>query len=105
VENTMTMRRSIDVHQCVAICAIWGSLAFAGCAVAPRSEPGHETGPPTAEQNLPCERGNVASRIPQTGPQCSAAGRSYSNEDIERTGATTTGRALQLLDPAITVSH
>jgi hypothetical protein len=46
---------------------------------------------------------NVASRIPATGTQCSAAGRSYSSDDIDRTGAPTAGRALQLLDPSITV--
>jgi hypothetical protein len=35
--------------------------------------------------------------------QCSAFGRSYTDEDIRNTGATQVGDALQLLDPAITV--
>ena len=34
-----------------------------------------------------------------------AAGKSYSNDDIRRTGATDIGDALQLLDPSITVHH
>jgi hypothetical protein len=34
---------------------------------------------------------------------CSAPGRSYSKTDIDRTGATTAGDALRLLDPSITV--
>ena len=34
-----------------------------------------------------------------------AAGKSYSNDDIRRTGATDVGDALQLLDPSISVHH
>lgn len=34
---------------------------------------------------------------------CWAMGRSYSSDDIIRTGATTIGEALQLMDPSITV--
>jgi hypothetical protein len=34
---------------------------------------------------------------------CTAAGRSYSREDIDRTGATTADEALRLMDPSITV--
>lgn len=36
---------------------------------------------------------------------CSAFGRSYSNDDIRRTGSMTVGEALPLLDPSITVHH
>ena len=36
---------------------------------------------------------------------CGAIGRSYSKEDIERTGATTLAGALALMDPAITIRH
>jgi hypothetical protein len=35
--------------------------------------------------------------------KCRGFGRSYSNEDIGRTGQTSAGDALALLDPAITV--
>jgi hypothetical protein len=44
-----------------------------------------------------------ASRIPATGTDCSAAGRAYSNQDLQRTGATSVAGALPLLDPALTV--
>jgi hypothetical protein len=38
--------------------------------------------------------------------ECSSApGRTYSDEDMERTGQTNVGDALQLLDPSITVHH
>jgi hypothetical protein len=31
------------------------------------------------------------------------AGNSYSQQDLQRTGATDVGRALQMLDPSVTV--
>jgi hypothetical protein len=33
------------------------------------------------------------------------AGRAYTQEDIDRTGKTDAGHALQMLDPSITVHH
>lgn len=45
----------------------------------------------------------TASRIPDSAGGCSAVGRSYSSEDIQRTGAVTADEALRLLDPTITV--
>jgi len=47
----------------------------------------------------------TGSRIAPTGANCSAFGHSYSNDDIDRTGATTAGEALRLLDPSVTVHH
>ena len=55
-------------------------------------------------QNSDCVS-QPASRIAASNPgstPCSA-GRSYSRTDIDRTGATTAGDALRLLDPSITV--
>jgi hypothetical protein len=37
--------------------------------------------------------------------KCRGFGRSYSSEDIARTGSTSAGDALALLDPSITVHH
>jgi hypothetical protein len=45
------------------------------------------------------------SLIPQTRAACTGLGHSYSRADIDRTGATTVGDALRLLDPTITVSR
>jgi hypothetical protein len=36
---------------------------------------------------------------------CQSVGRSYTSEDIARTGATSAGNALALLDPSLTVHH
>jgi hypothetical protein len=45
----------------------------------------------------------TGSRIAVNGTNCSAVGRSYTSDDINRTGATTAAGALRLLDPSITV--
>jgi hypothetical protein len=46
-----------------------------------------------------------ASRIPSNGTSCRTAGRSYSSEDIDRTGKTSAAEALAVLDPAISVGR
>jgi hypothetical protein len=47
----------------------------------------------------------TGSRIATKGTDCSAPGRSYSSEDIDRTGATTADEALRLMDPSILIHH
>jgi hypothetical protein len=47
---------------------------------------------------------DTGSRINGTA-KCRGIGRSYSNEDLERTGYTSTADALAVLDPAVTVHH
>jgi len=50
-----------------------------------------------------CGRNSTASRIPN---QCSPSPvRTYSQEDVQRTGQTDVANALQMLDPSITVHH
>jgi hypothetical protein len=45
-----------------------------------------------------------ATRIKLAPNECSAsAGRSYSKEDVDRTGKTTAGGALRLMDPSVTI--
>jgi hypothetical protein len=73
-------------------------LTLAGCASTSGTKP---TAAVTA-QNLDCPT-STASRIPTTIPNCAAIGRSYSSEDLERTGATSAGGAMRRLDPSLTV--
>ena len=47
----------------------------------------------------------TGSRIAGNAADCSAFGRSYSHDDINRTGSTSAEDALRLLDPSITVHH
>jgi hypothetical protein len=42
---------------------------------------------------------------PKPGQCLSVSGRSYSKEDIDRTGARTLGPALRDLDPSVTIQH
>jgi len=57
--------------------------------------------PPLGSRN--CIR-DTGSHIPPPKGQClPVAGNSYSQQDIQRTGATDIGRALQMLDPSVTV--
>lgn len=47
---------------------------------------------------------DTGSHIPPPKGQClPVAGNSYTQEDIQRTGATNIGQALQMLDPSVTV--
>ena len=43
------------------------------------------------------------SRLPASERKCPEFGHSWSSQDIQRTGATTVGDALRLLDPTLTV--
>ena len=79
------------------------ALMLAACA-ATNADVRPKTGAPVAAQNPACLT-QTGSRITGDGKHCSAFGHSYSNTDIERTGATTAGDALLLLDPSITTHH
>ena len=77
-------------------------LIFAGCAtVADETKAKPEMRTVAAEKNPSC-LSQTGSRISVKG-ECRGTGRSYTNDDINGTGATTAGGALRLLDPSITV--
>jgi hypothetical protein len=78
------------------LCA--GFAALGACA----SGPAANSGAKTAANDPNCL--STASRIKQPCAD-SAAGRSYSREDLDRTGHTNAGAALQQLDPSVTVDH
>jgi hypothetical protein len=58
----------------------------------------------TVAQNPACLT-QTGSRITSNNANCAAIGRSYSSDDIYRTGSTTAGEALRLLDPSLTVNR
>ena len=83
--------------------AIATALILAGCATTAANKP--KTDASAADtQNSACLT-ETGSRITGDEKHCSAFGRSYSNTDIDRTGATTAEEALRLLDPSITTRH
>ena len=48
---------------------------------------------------------DTGSRIANPTERCRGYGRSYTDKQIDETGATTVGEALRLLDPSIQVGH
>jgi len=86
-----------------ATSAIASVLILAACAATANVKP-KATASDTAAQNPACLT-QTGSRITGDGAPCSSIGRSYSSDDISRTGSTTTGEALRFLDPSITVHH
>jgi hypothetical protein len=83
----------------VLICALVSASA-AGCAT-----PQARTDTQVAAVNHPCAV-QSGSRLPVRPGECNGlAGRSYSQDDMERTGKTNVGDALQLLDPSLSVHH
>ncbi len=46
---------------------------------------------------------DTATRIPVKPDQCAGFGRSYDQDDIQRTGRDQLGPALRMLDPAVTL--
>jgi hypothetical protein len=84
------------------ICAVVSASAI-GCSGTPQPRP--DTQAAAAAAPRPCSLA-TASRIAERPDQCSASpGRSYSQQDVERTGQTNVADALQMLDPSITVHH
>ena len=78
------------------------SAAICGCAsTAPQSDAKTRTA--AVAPQCAAETG---SRIHRDSSQCSASpSRTYTRDDIERTGSIDTAEALRLLDPTITVHH
>jgi hypothetical protein len=63
---------------------------------------------PTAQTSAAAPAGcltSTGSHIPPSDSYCTGLGSSYSSQDINRTGKTTVGDALPLLDPTVTVRH
>jgi hypothetical protein len=81
--------------------AIASLLLLVACAATTTDVKPKAEASTTAAQNPGC--------LTQTGSRiagnCSAPGRSYSKDDIDRTGAETAGDALQLMDPSILIHH
>jgi len=84
------------------ICAVV-SASVVGCSATPQPRP--DTRAAAAATTPPCSV-PTASRLPARPDECSATpGRTYSQDDVQRTGQTNVGDALQLLDPSISVHH
>jgi hypothetical protein len=78
--------------------------AFAvACATGPDSRTDANSAA-NAKQPITCVKSG--SRVLTENDPCSnLPGRSYSHDDIDRTGQTNAADALQMLDPSVTVQH
>jgi len=85
------MFKSFAIGACLAL--------LAGCSTTPPK-------PATAAATLPAGCvGQTATRIPVKKGECAGFGSTYDQQDIDRTGQTTVGPALQMLDPSVRVGH
>ncbi len=92
-----------------------GAAAFAQDASPASPAPASQAGRPAAAATAgrsPLKPGDrnclrsTGSLIPAKQGQClPVAGRSYSGDELRRTGVNDTARSLQMLDPSISVSH
>jgi hypothetical protein len=84
--------------------AIVAGFALCGCA----STAGNVTSKPAATSAIMKDSTcltETGSRISAGKPPCRGTGRSYTSDDIARTGQTDAADALAHLDPAVTVHH
>ena len=86
-----------------AVSAIAAALVLAACAATNPNVKPNATSAAVAKN--PACVSESAIRSPSDHADCSAVGRSYSRDDIDRTGKTNIGDALAVLDPSITVRH
>lgn len=91
------MTTYLRVTSAIATVLILAACATTTTNVRPKAEASG-----AVAQNPACLR-QTGTRIAGDNTYCSAIGRSYSSDDINRTGSTTAGEALRLLDPSITV--
>jgi hypothetical protein len=77
-------------------------VVLAGCTTT-----GHDASKPAsaAQGGRPVCLSVTGQRESADSSRCAVYGRSYSREDLKRTGQTEVGPALQMLDPAITSNH
>jgi hypothetical protein len=84
----------------LALCLVGAALCCAA-AVADDAKPAPQ--PAHAASPTGCMR-DTGTRLKLAPDQCTAsAGRSYSKEDVDRTGKSTASGALRLMDPSVTI--
>jgi hypothetical protein len=86
----------------IAVVIVAGATLF-GCATTAENARSKPAVSAVALKDPTCLTA-TGSQIADTA-KCRGFGRSYSTEDIQRTGTNSAGDALALLDPSITVRH
>jgi hypothetical protein len=80
----------------------FGGIAAALLVLAACVSAGTKPNTAATEKNSSClsDTGSLFATKP---PDCSAFGRSYTSEDMSRTGKTDSGQALRQLDPSLVI--
>ena len=84
--------------------AIATLLILTACATTTGGAKPNSAASEAVAENPACQT-ETGSQIAGNAENCSAMSRTYSKDDIDRTGSTTAGEALRLLDPSVTVRH
>jgi hypothetical protein len=92
------MLRSLLTGVCLA-------ASLAACTSAPSTRADGKDADRIAETRRASCLKETGTRLPPPPGQCAGFGRSYSGEDMDRTGQIDAGAALQMLDPSITTHH
>jgi hypothetical protein len=87
-----------------AMSAILLVAALAACAATAPNVTPNAAEPRAVAGNFSCQT-QTGSRTAVDSVNCLGIRRSYSSDDLIRTGATTVAEALPLLDPTITIHH
>jgi hypothetical protein len=82
--------------------AVAATPAQNGSATKAQSAKAKQRAVPPLDSNM-CVRDTGSHIRPPKGQCLPVNGNSYSRQDIQRTGAVTTGQALQMLDPSVTI--
>lgn len=85
---------------------LYATVVAAGCAATSQTHLAADTQQLTSRApDRTCLK-STGTRIQLNEDQCAfVTGRSYSNEDIDSTGAFTTAEALRMLDPSISIGR
>jgi hypothetical protein len=89
----------LNVHMASVVAA---GLLLCGCATPSSNSTSRQAASAAAVKDPNCLT-ETGSRVAEGKANCRGFGRSYSDEDISRTGKTSAADALGLLDPSITV--
>jgi len=84
------------------IAAAAAGLALCGCAATSQNVNSTSASSAVMAKDTYCLSA-TGSRIPAPQPNCVGYGRTYTGDDIQRTGSPLPGNALALMDPSITV--
>jgi len=87
-------------HKLLCVVVLGGCAA--ACAHTPPATQAKANSPPPG-----CVYPGTATRLPQSPSGCAAFGRSWTQDDLKRTGvgAFDVAQGLQMLDPAVTAHH